>query len=101
MLLTVFEALTSSSLSFAEVNGLMNLRIVCFFCTAIRPCDLVLFDENGTIKVADFGLAKVLDGGRTSTRTLVGVSLSLSESRYGIENETDGETMDTDRSDLF
>jgi hypothetical protein len=93
MLLTIFKALTSSSQSVVEVNGLMNLSIVCFFHAIIRPCDLVLFDKNGMVKVADFGLAKVLDGGRTSTRTLVGVSVSLSDGRYGVENEIHGEAM--------
>jgi hypothetical protein len=36
-----------------------------------QPCDLVLFDENGTVKVPAIALAEVFDGGRTLTVTLV------------------------------
>jgi hypothetical protein len=38
----------------------------------------VLFDSDGRAKVADFGLAKILDRDTSTTRSLVGVSAAVS-----------------------
>jgi hypothetical protein len=38
----------------------------------------VLFDSDGYAKVADFGLAKILDRDTSTTRSLVGVSPAMS-----------------------
>jgi hypothetical protein len=38
----------------------------------------VLFDSGGRAKVADFGLAKILDRDTSTTRSLVGVSAVVS-----------------------
>jgi hypothetical protein len=38
----------------------------------------VLFDSDGRAKVADFGLAKILDRDTSTTRSLVGVSTAIS-----------------------
>jgi len=36
---------------------------------------IVLFGSDGVVKLADFGLAKLLDRNQILTRSLVGVSL--------------------------
>jgi hypothetical protein len=38
----------------------------------------VLFDSDGRAKVADFGLAKILDRDTSTTRSFVGVSAAVS-----------------------
>ena len=44
----------------------------------LRLAYAVLFDSDGRAKVADFGLAKILDRDTSTTRSLVGVSAAVS-----------------------
>ena len=59
-------------------SQLRRKRDVGLICLNLRLAYVVLFDSDGRAKVADFGLAKILDRDTSTTRSLVGVSAAVS-----------------------
>ncbi|MDH3364149.1 MAG: serine/threonine protein kinase, partial [Gammaproteobacteria bacterium] len=79
-------ALTADALDYAHNQGVIHRDI--------KPANLLYNPKDGSLKISDFGVARMTDNNRTKTGIVLGTPMYMSPEQLGAENLTG-------QSDLF
>ena len=79
-------ALTAEALDYAHNQGVIHRDI--------KPANLLYNPKEGSLKISDFGVARITDNNRTKTGIVLGTPMYMSPEQLGAENLTG-------HSDLF
>lgn len=73
-------ALTAEALDYAHNQGVIHRDI--------KPANLIYNPKEGSLKISDFGVARITDNNRTKTGIVLGTPMYMSPEQLGAENLT-------------
>jgi hypothetical protein len=73
-------AMTAEALDYAHNQGVIHRDI--------KPANLIYNPKEGSLKISDFGVARITDNNRTKTGIVLGTPMYMSPEQLGAENLT-------------
>jgi serine/threonine-protein kinase len=73
-------AMTAEALDYAHHQGVIHRDI--------KPANLIYNPKEGSLKISDFGVARITDNNRTKTGIVLGTPMYMSPEQLGAENLT-------------